>query len=95
MATQLKENTHADDDAFRTEVREFLAENFPEELKANLLAGLKIPTNETPLHTKWRESYRCSGLGTPNWTCNGLVPVACLSLCHLSFESQGAYAAQI
>ncbi len=29
------------------------------------------------------------------WTCNGLVPVACLSLCHLSFESQGAYAAQI
>jgi hypothetical protein len=30
-----------------------------------------------------------------NWTCNGLVPVACLSLCHLSFESQGAYAAQI
>ena len=65
MATQLKENTHADDDAFRTEVREFLAENFPEELKANLLAGLKIPTNETPLHTKWRESYWCSGLGTP------------------------------
>jgi hypothetical protein len=29
------------------------------------------------------------------WTCNGLVPVACLSLCHFSFESQGAYAAQI
>jgi hypothetical protein len=29
------------------------------------------------------------------WTCNGLVPVTCLSLCHLSFESQGAYAAQI
>lgn len=52
MATQLKENTHADDDAFRTEVREFLAENFPEELKANLLAGLKIPTNETPLHVR-------------------------------------------
>jgi integrase len=30
-----------------------------------------------------------------NWTCNGLVPVTCLSLCHLSFKSQGAYAAQI
>jgi hypothetical protein len=29
------------------------------------------------------------------WTCNGLVPVTCLSLCHLSFKSQGAYAAQI
>ena len=25
MATQLKENTHADDDAFRTEVHEFLS----------------------------------------------------------------------
>ncbi len=33
--------------------------------------------------------------GRSPWTCNGLVPVACLSLCHLSFESQGAYAAQI
>ncbi len=29
------------------------------------------------------------------WTCTGLVPATCLSLCHLSFESQGAYAAQI
>jgi transposase len=29
------------------------------------------------------------------WTCNGLVPVTCLSLCHLGLESQGAYAAQI
>ncbi len=34
-------------------------------------------------------------IGEDKWTCNGLVPVACLSLCHLSFESQGAYAAQI
>jgi cellobiose-specific phosphotransferase system component IIA len=29
------------------------------------------------------------------WTCNGLVPVTCLSLCHPGLESQGAYAAQI
>ena len=29
------------------------------------------------------------------WTCNGLVPITCLSLRPLSFESQGAYAAQI
>jgi hypothetical protein len=32
--------------------------------------------------------------GNGVWTCNGLVPVTCLSLCHLSFKSQGAYAAQ-
>ena len=30
-----------------------------------------------------------------DWTCNGLVPITCLSLRPLSFESQGAYAAQI
>jgi hypothetical protein len=40
-----------------------------------------------PTHTRRSESSQ--------WTCNGLVPVTCLSLCHLSFESQGAYAAQI
>ena len=39
--------------------------------------------------------YALSYLLKSYWTCNGLVPVACLSLCHLSFESQGAYAAQI
>ena len=37
-----------------------------------------------------------SGMPTAEvWTCTGLVPATCLSLCHLSFESQGAYAAQI
>ena len=36
MATQLKENTHADDDAFRTEVHEFLIEKFPQELKSKV-----------------------------------------------------------
>jgi hypothetical protein len=30
-----------------------------------------------------------------NWTCNVLVPVTSISLCHFGFESQGAYAAQI
>ena len=30
-----------------------------------------------------------------HWTCNGLVPVTCLSLCHLRFESQWAYSTQI
>ena len=65
MATQLKENTQTDDDAFRTEVREFLAENFPEELKANLLAGLNGPTNETHVHTKWCEAFGARGWARP------------------------------
>jgi hypothetical protein len=41
------------------------------------------------------ERYDVLDTAEEDWTCNGLVPVACLSLCHLSFESQGAYAAQI
>ena len=37
-----------------------------------------------------------AAIGLPAfWTCNGLVPVTCLSSCHLSFESQRAYTAQI
>jgi hypothetical protein len=30
-----------------------------------------------------------------DWTCNGLVPITYMSLCHLSFESQGAYAVEL
>ena len=41
------------------------------------------------------EPLEFDDLGEALWTCNGLVPVTCLSLCHLRFESQGAYAAQI
>ena len=33
MATQLEPDVHADEDAFRTEVQQFLAEHFPAELK--------------------------------------------------------------
>jgi len=69
MATQLEENTHRDDDAFRNQVREFLDKNFPEELagKGNLLAGLDGPTDETPAQTRWREVFGDRGWGTPTW----------------------------
>ena len=33
MATQLEPDARADENAFRTEVQEFIAANFPEELK--------------------------------------------------------------
>jgi len=69
MATQTEEKSQTQDDAFRAEVHEFLARNFPEELKgkANLLAGLDGPTNETAAHTKWREAFGGLGWGTPTW----------------------------
>ncbi len=69
MPTQLQSGAHANDDPFRTEVRQFLAANFPEELKGkgNLLAGLEGPTNETDEQKKWREAVAECGWGTPTW----------------------------
>ena len=63
MATQLEPDVHADEEAFRTEVQQFLAAHFTDELKgsANALAGVDGPTDETPAQTKWREAVgeRC------------------------------------
>ena len=58
MPTQLEPDVQASEDAFRTEVRQFLAANFPDELRGtgNMLAGLDGPTNETPVQKKWREA---------------------------------------
>ena len=69
MATQLEPDIHADEEAFRTEVQQFLAANFPAELKgkANALAGVDGPTDETPAQTKWREAVGRRGWGTPTW----------------------------
>ena len=69
MATQIEPATHTDEDAFRAEVQQFLADNFPAELKgqSNALAGVDGPTNETPAQTKWREAVGARGWGTPTW----------------------------
>ena len=69
MATQLEPDIHADEEAFRTEVQQFLAANFPAELKgkANALAGVDGPTDETPALTRWREAVGGRGWGTPTW----------------------------
>ena len=69
MATQIEPATQTDEDAFRAEVQQFLADNFPAELKgqSNALAGVDGPTNETPAQTKWREAVGARGWGTPTW----------------------------
>ena len=43
MATQIEPATQTDEDAFRAEVQQFLADNFPAELKgqSNALAGVE------------------------------------------------------
>jgi alkylation response protein AidB-like acyl-CoA dehydrogenase len=69
LSTQPESDVQASEDAFRTEVRQFLAAHFPDELRGtgNMLAGLDGPTNETPVQKKWREAVGERGWGTPTW----------------------------
>ena len=48
MATQIEPATQTDEDAFRAEVQQFLADNFPEELKGtnNALAGVDVADHD-------------------------------------------------
>ena len=69
MATQPDVTAPGADDAFREEVRQFLAENFPPELKGkgNALASVEGPTQESDAQRKWREAMGERGWGTPTW----------------------------
>ena len=69
MPTQVESDVQTSEDAFRTEVRQFLATNFPDELKGtgNMMAGLDGPTDENPVQKKWREAVGGRGWGTPTW----------------------------
>lgn len=57
------------DDAFRAEARDWLAENFPDELrnKGNPLAGVDGPTSEGSAEKRWREAMGEKGWGVPTW----------------------------
>jgi alkylation response protein AidB-like acyl-CoA dehydrogenase len=69
LSTQPESDVQASEDAFRTEVRQFLTAHFPAELSGtgNMLAGLDGPSNETPVQKKWREAVGERGWGTPTW----------------------------
>ncbi|WP_271439301.1 acyl-CoA dehydrogenase family protein [Pontixanthobacter luteolus] len=69
MATQVDSAAASEGDAFREEVRQFLAENFPAELKGknNALASVEGPTEESDAQRQWREAMGARGWGTPTW----------------------------
>ena len=69
MATLAEPRTTDSDEAFRDEVKAFLAEHFPSELKgkSNALASVEGPTDETAAQTSWREAMGNRGWGTPTW----------------------------
>ncbi|MGN6497766.1 MAG: acyl-CoA dehydrogenase family protein [Tsuneonella sp.] len=69
MATLAEPKEASTDDSFREEVRAFLGENFPPELKGkgNALAGVDGPTREGPAEKAWREAMGARGWGVPTW----------------------------
>lgn len=69
MATLAEPKEASADEAFREEVRGFLADNFPPELKGkgNALASVEGPIREGPAETAWREAMGERGWGTPTW----------------------------
>ena len=69
MATQPDIDVHSEESAFREEVRQFLSQHFPEELKGsgNAMASVEGPGHETPAQQRWREAMGEKGWGTPTW----------------------------
>ncbi len=69
MATQPEVDMHSEEDAFREEVRQFLDQHFPEELKGkgNAMASVEGPGDETEPQRRWREAMGDKGWGTPTW----------------------------
>ena len=69
MASVAEPEAKADLDAFREEVRAFLAENFPPELrgKNNILSSVEEAGEESPAEKAWRLAMGEKGWGTPTW----------------------------
>lgn len=69
MATLAEPATADDLDSFRTEVREWLAANFPAALKGkdNTMSAVEGPTEETPDQAAWRKAMGEKGWGVPTW----------------------------
>ena len=69
MATLATEPVKSDLDSFRSEVRDWLAANFPASLKGkdNAMSAVEGPTNETPEQAAWRKAMGEKGWGVPTW----------------------------
>ena len=69
MATQPDIDLHSEEEAFRTEVQQFLAEKFPEDLKGkvNALSAIEGPDEESEAERAWREAMGERGWGVPTW----------------------------
>ncbi|MHA6334581.1 acyl-CoA dehydrogenase family protein [Qipengyuania sp. CAU 1752] len=69
MATVADTRPEDDLDAFRDEVKQFLADKFPDSLKGkgNAMRTVEGPGEETAEEKSWREAMGKKGWGTPTW----------------------------
>lgn len=56
-------------EAFRAEVREWLAANFPATLRGqdNAMSAVEGPTEDTPEQAEWKKAMGAKGWGVPTW----------------------------
>lgn len=70
MATAVQSDAPADPlDAFRTEVRDWLAVHFPPSLKGkdNAMSAVEGPTDNSPEQQAWQDAMGEKGWGVPAW----------------------------
>ncbi|MCV0383595.1 MAG: acyl-CoA dehydrogenase family protein [Erythrobacter sp.] len=69
MASRSPIDMQDETEAFREEVRQFVAQNFPEELKntGSAMSAVEGPDEETPAQQSWREAMGQRGWGVPTW----------------------------
>ncbi|HSX56458.1 MAG TPA: acyl-CoA dehydrogenase family protein, partial [Sphingomonas sp.] len=69
MATLAEPATTSGLDLFRSQVREWLAANFPASLKGkdNTMSAVEGPGEETPEQAAWRKAMGEKGWGVPTW----------------------------
>ena len=69
MASRSPIDMQDETEAFREEVRQFVAQNFPDELKntGSAMSAVEGPDEETPAQQSWREAMGQRGWGVPTW----------------------------
>ncbi|UVI39054.1 acyl-CoA dehydrogenase family protein [Qipengyuania spongiae] len=69
MASRSTIEAQDETEAFREEVRQFVTQNFPDELKntGSAMSAVEGPDEETPAQQSWREAMGERGWGVPTW----------------------------
>ena len=61
----------AEDEAFRAEVRRFIRENLPDDVRRKVLAGMEVAKDD---YMRWHRILHGKGWVAPNWPANEAAP---------------------